>query len=56
MLIFYRIDECDLAQKETQGSQTRHANLRLLTQAHQAAASAIKHPLRNLQLTDSIIC
>jgi len=48
MLIFYRIGNCNLAQKRAQGSEITRADERSLSQSHQAAAHAIKHPLGNL--------
>jgi len=55
MLIFYRISHSDLAQKEMQGSEIRHADERLPRHSHQTAAHPIKHPLRDLQLASIVV-
>ena len=55
MLIFYRLSGPDLAQKEKQRSEIGHTDPRLRRQSHQAAAGAIKHPLRNFLLTGAVV-
>jgi hypothetical protein len=55
MLIFYRIGDCDLMQKDMQGSEIRHTDDRMLRQTHQTTAGAIKHPLGDLQLASTVV-